>query len=121
MGRVVLTAPPRGPVRSGGIMVEATGRLAGRVATITGGSTGIGRGIAELFVREGASVALLAREAERLAATVDALGHADRVVAVAGDVGTAGDVERLVETAVERFGRLDIHVSNAGIHRVVPF
>jgi len=102
-------------------MGEETGRLAGRVATITGGSTGIGRGIAELFVREGASVALLARDADRLAATVDALGDPDRIIAVAGDVGIASDVERLVDTAVERFGRLDIHVSNAGIHRVVPF
>ena len=102
-------------------MGEATGRLAGRVATITGGSTGIGRGIAELFVREGASVALLARDAGRLAATADALGAPDRVLAIAGDVGEAGDVERLIGGAEERFGRLDIHVSNAGIHRVVPF
>jgi NAD(P)-dependent dehydrogenase (short-subunit alcohol dehydrogenase family) len=102
-------------------MGEAAGRLAGRVATITGGSTGIGRGIAELFVREGASVALLARDANRLAATVDALGAGDRVLAVAGDVGDQNDVGRLVGDTVERFGRLDIHVSNAGIHRVVPF
>ena len=101
-------------------MGEAIGRLAGRVATITGGSTGIGRGIAELFVREGASVALLARDADRLAATARALGG-DRVLAVPGDVGEVADVERLVDGAVERFGRLDIHVSNAGIHRIVPF
>jgi NAD(P)-dependent dehydrogenase (short-subunit alcohol dehydrogenase family) len=103
------------------MMGEATGRLAGRVATITGGSTGIGRGIAELFLREGASVGLLARDADRLAATVRALDHDDRVVGVAGDVGDTADVERFVDAAIGRFGRLDIHVSNAGIHRVVPF
>jgi len=102
-------------------MGEATGRLAGRVATITGGSTGIGRGIAELFVREGASVAMLARDATRLAATVDALEAGDRVLALTGDVGDPNDVGRLIDGTVERFGRLDIHVSNAGIHRVVPF
>lgn len=102
-------------------MGEGTGRLAGRVATITGGSTGIGRGIAELFVREGASVALLARDADRLASTADALEAPERVLTVAGDVGDAGAAQRLIDSAVERFGRLDVHVSNAGIHRVVPF
>lgn len=102
-------------------MGAAAGRLAGRVATITGGSTGIGRGIAELFVREGASVALLARGADRLAATVEALDAADRVLGIAGDVGQPEDVARLVDGTIERFGRLDVHVSNAGIHRVVPF
>ena len=102
-------------------MDEGTGRLAGRVATITGGSTGIGRGIAELFVREGASVALLARDARRLAAAVDELDAGDRALGIAGDVGEADDVRALIDAAVERFGRLDIHVSNAGIHRVVPF
>ena len=102
-------------------MGEAVGRLAGRVATITGGSTGIGAGIAELFVREGANVALLARDADRLAATAEALDAPERVVAVGGDVSEPRDVERLIDAALERFGRLDIHVSNAGIHRVVPF
>ena len=102
-------------------MVEPTGRLAGRVATITGGSTGIGRGIAELFLREGASVGLLARDADRLAATVRALDDDDHVIGITGDVGDTADVERFVEATIDRFGRLDIHVSNAGIHRVVPF
>jgi len=102
-------------------MGEAAGRLAGRVATITGGSTGIGRGVAELFVREGASVALLARDAKRLAATVEALDGGERVMAVPGDVGEPADVKRFIDGTIERFGRLDIHVSNAGIHRVVPF
>jgi NAD(P)-dependent dehydrogenase (short-subunit alcohol dehydrogenase family) len=102
-------------------MVEATGRLAGRVATITGGSTGIGRGIADLFLREGASVGLLARDADRLASTVRELDDDERVLGVTGDVGDRADVERFVDATLERFGRLDVHVSNAGIHRVVPF
>lgn len=102
-------------------MTEGAGRLHGRVAAITGGSTGIGRGIAELFVREGASVALMARGAARLETAVAELGGPDRALAVVGDVGSAEDSDRLVRLTVERFGRLDIFVSNAGIHRVAPF
>ncbi len=96
-------------------------RLEGRVAAITGASTGIGRGIAELFVRHGASVALMARRADRLEATRAALGADDRTIAVAGDVGEAADAQRLVDEALAAFGRLDVLVSNAGIHRVEPF
>lgn len=102
-------------------MADGNGRLQGRVAAITGGSTGIGRGVAELFVREGASVALMARHATTLARTVAAIGAPDRAIAVPGDVGSADDIEGFVRTTIERFGRLDVFVSNAGIHRVVPF
>ena len=102
-------------------MTEGNGRLRGKVAAITGGSTGIGRGIAELFVREGASVALMARHAAQLETTVAALRPADHALGVIGDVGSTEDAARLVRVAVERFGRLDIFVSNAGIHRVAPF
>jgi NAD(P)-dependent dehydrogenase (short-subunit alcohol dehydrogenase family) len=99
----------------------ARGRLAGRVAAITGASSGIGRGIAELFVREGAAVALMARDASRLGAAVSSLGAPDRTLAVPGDVGQTADCDAFVAATVERFGRLDVFVSNAGIHRVVPF
>jgi NAD(P)-dependent dehydrogenase (short-subunit alcohol dehydrogenase family) len=102
-------------------MDEGRGRLAGRTAGITGASTGIGRGIAELFLREGASVALMARDAARLRATADALGAPDRVLAFPGDVGQTADADAFVATTVDRFGGLDVFVSNAGIHRVVPF
>jgi NAD(P)-dependent dehydrogenase (short-subunit alcohol dehydrogenase family) len=101
-------------------MAEAR-RLEGKVAAITGASTGIGRGIAELFVRHGASVALMARRADRLEATRLALAADGRAIAVPGDVGNAEDAERLVAGAVAAFGRLDVLVSNAGIHRVAPF
>jgi NAD(P)-dependent dehydrogenase (short-subunit alcohol dehydrogenase family) len=102
-------------------VTTGAGRLAGKTAAITGASTGIGRGIAELFVREGARVALMARRRDVLEATADAIGARDRVLTVIGDVGDPADGQRLVDLAVERFGRLDVFVSNAGIHRVVPF
>jgi NAD(P)-dependent dehydrogenase (short-subunit alcohol dehydrogenase family) len=102
-------------------MRTTDGRLAGKVAAITGGSTGIGRGIAELFVREGASVALMARHADVLDATVRGLDAGSRVTAVRGDVGSVDDADRLIRTTIETFGRLDVFVSNAGIHRVEPF
>jgi len=102
-------------------VTTGTGRLAGKVAAITGASTGIGRGIAELFVREGARVALMARRQDVLDHAAVELGGPDRVVAVRGDVGEPADAQRLVDTAIDRFGRLDIFVANAGIHRVMPF
>jgi NAD(P)-dependent dehydrogenase (short-subunit alcohol dehydrogenase family) len=102
-------------------MTTAGGRLAGRVAAITGASTGIGRGIAELFVAEGASVALMARDAGRLRETETGLDAPDRTLSFAGDVGRTDDGDAFVAATVERFGGLDVFVSNAGIHRVVPF
>jgi NAD(P)-dependent dehydrogenase (short-subunit alcohol dehydrogenase family) len=102
-------------------MRPTEGRLAGKIAAITGGSTGIGRGIADLFVREGASVVLMARHADALEATVHELAAGPRATAVVGDVGSAEDAERLIRTTIETYGRLDVFVSNAGIHRVEPF
>ena len=102
-------------------MTRATGRLAGKTVAITGASTGIGRGIAELFVAEGAQVALMARRPDVLDRAAAALGNPDRVLAVAGDVGEPADAQRLVDATLERFGRLDVFVANAGIHRVAPF
>lgn len=102
-------------------MTSGSGRLAGRTAAITGASTGIGRGIAELFVREGARVAIMARHADALERAAAEIREPEQVVVVPGDVADPGDAQRLVDTAVDRFGRLDAFVANAGIHRVVPF
>ena len=96
-------------------------RLAGKVALVTGASTGIGAATARLFVAEGARVALMARREDRLAETAATLAPADRVLAMAGDVAKREDVERVVAATVERFGGLDVLVANAGIHRVTPF
>jgi gluconate 5-dehydrogenase len=98
-----------------------TGRLAEKVAVITGASTGIGAATAEAFVAEGARVVVNARHADRLTDATARLGDPDRVLAVAGDVSRPDDVRRLVAATVDRFGPIDVLVSNAGIHRVTPF
>jgi NAD(P)-dependent dehydrogenase (short-subunit alcohol dehydrogenase family) len=92
------------------------GRLAGKVALVTGASRGIGRGVAELFAREGAAVALAARTEADLAEVARAIEAAGgRALAVRCDVSRPEDAARTVETALARLGRLDILVNNAGM------
>jgi 3-oxoacyl-[acyl-carrier protein] reductase len=88
--------------------------LTGTVVAITGASSGIGRAAARALVAEGAKVALAARRAERLTEIVAELGD-ENAVAVPGDVRSAADNHRLVAAAIQRFGRLDSLVANAGI------
>jgi 3-hydroxybutyrate dehydrogenase len=89
-------------------------QLEGKVATITGGTAGIGLGIAAAFVREGASVVLSGRNAEKGEKALADIGAGSRGLFVAGDVKNQSDVERLIDTTVEHFGRIDILVNNAG-------
>lgn len=91
-------------------------QLEGKIFLITGGSSGLGKALAEQLVREGAGgVALMARDAERLAATADALRSAGgEVLDHAGDVRRVEDLARFVESAVARWGRIDGVVNNAG-------
>ena len=89
------------------------GRLAGRVAIITGGAGGIGGATARRLSAEGARVAVVDLDGERAAEVAASLpGDA---IAVAADVALEEDVERYVAAAVERFGRIDLHHLNAGI------
>src|SRR5215217_3973775 len=90
--------------------------LRGKVALIAAASRGLGRAVAEELGAEGASLVLCARGAESLA---EACAHIERttgaaVVGVAGDVSAAEDVTRIVGAALERFGRVDILLTNAG-------
>jgi len=87
--------------------------LNGTVVAITGASAGIGAAAARLLAADGASVVLGARRIERLDATVAQLG--ERAAAVEMDVRNPEDSRRLVSTAIERYGRLDALVANAGI------
>ena len=90
------------------------GILDGRVACITGGTRGIGRAIAEAFLAEGASVVINGRDEAKAQGTIDELGVGDRVHFIAGDVRRREDCEAIVDGTVERFGRIDIAVPNAG-------
>lgn len=89
--------------------------LTGKVAIVTGASSGIGEATARLFAREGATVVVSARRQAELDLLVGAItSEGGRAVAVAGDVREEALAERLVAVAVERFGGLDIAVNNAG-------
>ena len=94
-------------------------KLKDKVALITGGSSGIGRAAAVAMVRQGAKVALTARRAERCQEAVDEIeGMGGEALALPGDVADAEHVKALVAATVERWGRLDIVVPNAGINGV---
>jgi glucose 1-dehydrogenase len=96
-------------------------RLAGKVAVITGAAQGLGRACAERFLADGAKVVIGDIKGTDLAATAKEIGHAENLAAVEADVTKRADVERLVAAAVEKFGRLDIMLNNAGIARSQPF
>src|SRR5580704_5857811 len=85
--------------------------LDGRVALVTGASRGIGRAIAETFVREGATVAICGRKQDTLDAVAREIG--ERAVPIACHVGRADELQRLTDTLHLRFGRIDILVNNA--------
>ncbi len=91
-------------------------RLEGRVAVVTGGSSGIGRAIALRFADEGARVVVgdVAREPREGGETTEGL-LGERGIHVDADISRADHVDRLVGAAVERYGRLDVIVCNAGI------
>jgi 3-oxoacyl-[acyl-carrier protein] reductase len=95
----------------------AEGRLAGKVAVVTGASRGIGRAVAERFAAEGAAVVVNytqgSKNAAAVVAGIEASGGA--AMPVQADVSRSADVRRLVEQTLERFGRVDILVNNAGV------
>ena len=93
----------------------------GRVVVITGGGGGIGKAAAARFLDEGASVVLSSRRREVLEAARRELGDDDRIALVAGDVSSPKAAETLIDTAVDRFGGLDVLVNSTGIFRVTPF
>lgn len=98
-------------------------RLDGKVAAITGGNQGIGLGIAQRFIQEGAAVAICYRSdkagSEQVAERLRANGG--KAIAIQADVSKLGDGQRFVSETVSQFGALDILVNNAGVERRADF
>lgn len=90
--------------------------LKGKVALVAGASQGLGKAIAHAFAREGAKVSICARGEAKLRAAAEEIERQTRgeVLAVAADVTRAEDVRRFVGSSAERFGRVDIMITNAG-------
>ena len=96
--------------------------LAGRCAVVTGASRGIGPVVAHALAREGMNLVLAARTADELAQVGAALEQRGaHVLTVPTDVGDASARRTLVETAIARFGAIDVLVNNAGVERTLPF
>ena len=99
-------------------------RLKDKVALITGASSGIGKAIAKRFAAEGAHVAVNYRpgsETDSEAAQGEAASFGPSSIAVVGDVSNREDVEEMMAEVIERFGRVDIAINNAGIEMKKPF
>ena len=88
--------------------------LDGKVAVVTGASTGIGRAVAREFARRDATVVIAARSRERLDEAAESLGAG--CTAVVADVTRAEDVRRLIDGTIEAHGQIDILVANAGVY-----
>ncbi len=88
---------------------------------ITGASSGMGLDIARGFLERGSNVVMNARNSEKLATAARALGDENRIAIVPGDIGNKETGEKMVNSAVERFGSVDVLVNNAGIFGMKPF
>jgi NAD(P)-dependent dehydrogenase (short-subunit alcohol dehydrogenase family) len=93
-------------------------RLEGKTALITGGTTGIGRATAELFIQEGARVAITGQNAERVAEAAAALGHG--TIGLRADAASAADMAEVARRLQAEFGKLDVVFANAGIAKPRP-
>lgn len=88
---------------------------------ITGASTGIGLAAARAFLDRGSNLVLNSRDPGRLESAYEALGKPENAILVAGDVSDRAIGQRIVDAALEKFGRIDVLVNNAGIFSPKPF
>ncbi len=95
-------------------------RLSGKSAIVTGGASGIGKAIAQLFLEEGARVVIADINKGLLETTTRELSKSGTVSSIVADVRSMADAGRIVQQAVERHGGLDVLVCNAGITSVMP-
>ncbi|WP_195263449.1 SDR family NAD(P)-dependent oxidoreductase [Clostridium sp. 1001275B_160808_H3] len=91
-------------------------KLNGKVAVVTGASSGMGRSIALLYAKEGAFVVAVARRKEKLDELIEASkDYEGKIITMQGDVSKKEDNEKMIDLAIERFGKIDILVNNAGV------
>lgn len=88
--------------------------LSGKVVAVTGGSRGIGKGIAEALLRTGASVAINGRNEEKGHQTIKEIGEDQPIIFIKGDVRKQSEVENFIAKTIEKFGQIDILINNAG-------
>jgi NAD(P)-dependent dehydrogenase (short-subunit alcohol dehydrogenase family) len=92
------------------------GKLTGQIAIITGGSSGIGRATAKLLAMEGARVVIAGRRSEKVGSVAGEITReGGECMAVPADVAKRSQVEHLVQTTLDRYGRIDILLNNAGV------
>jgi NADP-dependent 3-hydroxy acid dehydrogenase YdfG len=89
-------------------------KFSGRVVVVTGGGSGVGKAVAAGFLEGGASVVISGRDADKLNAAAAELGGGANLLAVPCDVAIAAECKKLIDTATERFGKVDVLVNNAG-------
>lgn len=92
-----------------------------KTAIVTGASGGLGKAIAEAFVGNGYNVVISGTNAERLTETMAEIGVADRVVAIVADITRPEDRKKIVDAAIDHFGRVDVLLNNAGVFEPRPF
>ena len=91
-------------------------KLEGKVAVVTGASSGMGRSIALLYAKKGASVVAVARRKEKLDELIEASKDYDgKIITMQGDVSKKEDNEKMIDLAINSFGKIDILVNNAGV------
>src|ERR1700728_697772 len=102
-------------------MITDLFRLTGKVAVVTGASSGLGVAFAQAMAEAGADVALGARRADRLEQTLAEVGDSTgrRGIAVRPDVASPEDCQRLVDATMQKFGRVDVLINNAGVGTAV--
>ncbi len=93
----------------------------GKTVVITGASSGIGFGVAQAYVGQGGNVVLNGRDEAKLTQAAGRLGDPQRIAVVPGDIGLAEARSRVVHQGIERFGRIDVLVNNAGHFYPKPF
>jgi len=95
--------------------------LDGKVAVVTGGNSGIGRAISEVFARENAKVVIGARNEKNAAQTVEAISRKNGTATfIRTDVRESSQVKRLIEETIRRYGTIDILCNNSGLELVKP-